>query len=150
MRDRPTFLRWLLLNAVTVSAVAALGAAFGGRVHGVAIFASAAICAAYLAGAVACGREAWASDAGAYSWEIAHRLEWVSMAGWACQILGILSTVAGFWVIFSNGVDPQQLASRIESGAGVALTGTFLGILASLALALGHRIVEHSLGPNAR
>lgn len=142
MKDRPVFLRWLLLNAVAVAASVAMLAELAGRIHGAARYAIPAIVLVYAVGAWYCGRAAWLTDDCGYR-TAAHLLDHVTLASWVAQILGLLSTVAGFWIIFSGGTsDTNELAARIGNGAGVALTGTFAGIFVSLVLTLGHRIVE--------
>lgn len=159
MRDRPVFLRWLLLNAVAVAASAATVAALAGHLHGASRFAVPAIAAIYAAGAYVSGRAAWDADnlpskssapsaRAEVRGNILHGLENASLFAWVAQIVGLLSTVAGFWIIFSGaaGADPSALSDRITNGAGVALTGTFAGVFVSLVLTLSQRIVEHGVG----
>ena len=138
--DRPVFLRWLLLNAVALAASGGTLWELAGRIHGASRFALPAIGLVYAAGAHQCGRAAWLADDGDFRTG-AHLLDNVTLASWVAQVLGLLSTVAGFWIIFS-GSSVDSLPNRISSGAGVALTGTFAGIFVSLVLTLGHRVVE--------
>lgn len=157
MTDRPVFLRWLLLNALAVAVSAATVAELASRLHGAARFAIPVIALIYVAGAYVSGRAAWETDLlpspaamvrKRLRDSILHQLENVSVLAWVAQVVGLLSTVAGFWIIFAGnaGSDPSALSDRITNGAGVALTGTFAGVFVSLVLTLSQRVVEHGVG----
>lgn len=156
MRDRKLFVQWLLLNAFAAAVMVALGVSLGGRVHGAAAVAVPAIFAVFLYGTAVGARLCWlAAEVGdpdlvghGFRLYLLHRAHNLSFLAWVCQIMGILSTVLGFWVLLSgqSGAQTAELATRIQSGAGVALAGTFVGIVASLVLTLEHRLVEHELG----
>ena len=69
-------------------------------------------------------------------------------AAGVCQLLGLLGTVAGFYAMFNEGGATtaggasQALADRVTHGAGVALSATFVGILASIVILLEHHVLD--------
>jgi biopolymer transport protein ExbB/TolQ len=71
-------------------------------------------------------------------------------AAGVCQLLGLLGTVAGFYAMFNEGATDaagtagatSDLAARVTHGAGVALSATFIGILASLVILLEHHFLD--------
>lgn len=158
-RTRPLFTKWALLNGLLAVGVAGLAAHYGSRVHGASLISIPAIVIAYLYASTLGGRIAWDADSTPrpnastrdYLWEkrardLLHRAHWLGFWAWTCQILGILSTVFGFWLLLSQGGDTTTLGHRIQNGGGVALTGTFVGILCSLALQMQQRLIEHDVG----
>lgn len=137
------FLRWLLIQVALVLLLAGLAAVYGGRVEGVSLAAVPLILLVYAGFAAYAGRLARLTDRGRQK-SIRDRLPWVEYGSWTCQILGILCTVAGFWIIFSDGADAEALLGNIKDGVGVALMGTFIGVLCSKALALQERMLDHA------
>src|SRR5690242_10457084 len=130
------FLRWVLLQAVVATLLAAGAIAYGSRLHGASL-AMVPLILAVLAGTSGyAGLLAWRLDEGV-SPKAGLRHLW--FAAGACQLLGLLGTVAGFYAMFNEG-DPGatgaagDLAARVTHGAGVALSATFVGILASLVI----------------
>jgi hypothetical protein len=146
-RRHPLFLRWVVLQAVVATLLAATAIAYGGQLHGASI-AMVPLILAVLAGTSGyAGLLAWRSDDGASpSGGLRHL--WFS-AG-VCQLLGLLGTVAGFYAMFNHGGAsasttrgaPSDLATRVTQGAGVALSATFIGILASLVILLEHHVLD--------
>jgi biopolymer transport protein ExbB/TolQ len=68
-------------------------------------------------------------------------------AAGACQLLGLLGTVAGFYAMFNDdggaaAATGTELATRVTHGASVALSATFVGILASLVILLEHHVLD--------
>jgi len=63
-------------------------------------------------------------------------------------LLGLLGTVAGFYAMFNDGGESSaaaassDLAARVTHGASVALSATFVGILASLIILLEHHVLD--------
>lgn len=153
--DRVLFLKWLLLNALALVGFVALGVTEHGKVHGASRVAIPIILAVFAWASYGAGRICWAAgglgekawiDGGRGDWEeLLHDANWLSYWAYACQILGILSTVYGFWTLLAAGGSTADLGSRIQSGGGVALLGTFVGVLTSLVLTFEHRLIEHEL-----
>lgn len=143
---RTSFLRWVVLQAVVATLLGAAAIAYGDRLHGASL-AMVPLILAVLAGASGyAGLLAWRSDDGA-SPKGGLRHLW--FAAGACQLLGLLGTVAGFYAMFNQGAAAattsgasSQLATRVTHGAGVALSATFIGILASIVILLEHHVLD--------
>jgi len=139
---RPRFLRWVVLQSVVTTLLAAAGIAYGSRLHGASV-AMVPLILAVLAGASGyAGLLAWRADDGASPRQGLRHL-W--FAAGVCQLLGLLGTVAGFYAMFAEtgGTDAaSSLASRVTHGAGVALSATFVGILASIVILLEHHALD--------
>lgn len=147
--NRPLFLRWLLIQALAVAFLVALGVEYGHFVKGASFVALPVILVIGAAGAALSGRLCWALDTTPAKKSTLIRveqgLENVSFASWACQIVGIMATVFGFWLLLGEASDTSSLGDRIQNGAGVALVGTFIGIFCSLLLAADERLIRHQL-----
>jgi hypothetical protein len=146
-RTHPLFLRWVVLQAVVATILVAAALAYGGQLHG-ASMAMVPLILAVLAGSSGyAGLLAWRSDDGA-SPNGGLRHLW--FAAGVCQLLGLLGTVAGFYAMFNhNGTSASttagaasDLATRVTQGAGVALSATFIGILASIVILLEHHVLD--------
>ena len=93
------------------------------------------------------GLLAWRFDDGA-SAEGSLRHLWFATG--VCQLLGLLGTVARFYAMFNKVASvstatagaSSDLASRVTHGAGVALSATFIGILASIVILLEHHVLD--------
>jgi hypothetical protein len=146
LRRRTLFLRWVVLQAVVVTLIAAAAIAYGDQLHGASL-AMVPLILAVLAGASGyAGLLAWRFDDGA-SPECGLRHLW--FAAGVCQLLGLLGTVAGFYAMFNKSSSgaataaaSSDLASRVTHGAGVALSATFIGILASIVILLEHHVLD--------
>ena len=145
-RRRPLFLRWVMLQAVVATLLAAAGLAYGNQLHGASL-AMVPLILAVLAGASGyAGLLAWRTDDGA-SPNGGLRHLW--FAAGVCQLLGLLGTVAGFYAMFNHSDAAattagasSDLATRVTHGAGVALSATFIGILASIVILLEHHVLD--------
>jgi hypothetical protein len=145
-RRHPLFLRWVVLQAVVATLLAAAGLAYGGQLHGASL-AMVPLILAVLAGSSGyAGLLAWRSDDGAST---TGGLRQLWFAAGVCQLLGLLGTVAGFYAMFNNGGTASatasassDLATRVTHGAGVALSATFIGILASIVILLEHHVLD--------
>ena len=91
------------------------------------------------------GLLAWRTDEGGSA---TGGLRHLWFAAGACQLLGLLGTVAGFYAMFNHGgaaaatTAGADLAARVTHGAGVALSATFIGILASIVILLEHHVLD--------
>jgi hypothetical protein len=145
-RRHPLFLRWVVLQALVVTLLAAAAIAYGGQLHGASL-AMVPLILAVLAGSSGyAGLLAWRSDDGAST---TGGLRHLWFAAGVCQLLGLLGTVAGFYAMFNNGGTvsatagaSSDLATRVTHGAGVALSATFIGILASIVILLEHHVLD--------
>ncbi len=146
-RQRPLFLRWVVLQSVVATLLAAGAIVYGERLRGASL-AMVPLILVVLAGASAyAGVLAWRSDDGRSP---QHGLRHLWFAAGACQLLGLLGTVAGFYAMFNEGEASangaggaaSDLAARVTHGAGVALSATFIGILASLVILLEHHVLD--------
>jgi hypothetical protein len=146
-RRHPLFLRWVVLQAVVATLLAAAALAYGGQLRGASV-AMVPLILIVLAGASGyAGLLAWRSDDGASP---SGGLRHLWFAAGVCQLLGLLGTVAGFYAMFNNdGASASttagaasDLATRVTHGAGVALSATFIGILASIVILLEHHVLD--------
>jgi MotA/TolQ/ExbB proton channel family len=146
-RRHPLFLRWVVLQAVVATLLAAAALAYGGQLHGASL-AMVPLILAVLAGTSGyAGLLAWRSDDGASP---SGGLRHLWFAAGVCQLLGLLGTVAGFYAMFNHGGASSSttagaasdLATRVTHGAGVALSATFIGILASIVILLEHHVLD--------
>jgi hypothetical protein len=140
----PLFLRWVVLQSLVATMLLAAALAYGGRLHGASVVMVTVILAVLAGTSGFAGLLAWRADAG-----ISPRdgLRHLWFAAGACQLLGLLGTVAGFYAMFNtNGGDAAsagtELTARVTHGAGVALSATFVGILASLVILLEHHVLD--------
>ncbi|MDX6407037.1 MAG: hypothetical protein QOE13_108 [Gaiellaceae bacterium] len=146
-RRHPLFLRWVVLQAVVVTLLLATALAYGNQLSGASL-AMVPLILAVLAGASGyAGLLAWRADDSASP---AGGLRHLWFAAGVCQLLGLLGTVAGFYAMFNNGGAAasttagaaSDLATRVTHGAGVALSATFVGILASIVILLEHHVLD--------
>jgi MotA/TolQ/ExbB proton channel family protein len=146
-QGRTLFLRWVALQAFVATLLAAAAIAYGDRLHGASL-AMVPLILVVLAGASGyAGVLAWRFDEGASPKDGLRHL-W--FAAGACQLLGLLGTVAGFYAMFNQGHAAaaatsgasSELAARVTHGAGVALAATFIGILASIVILFEHHVLD--------
>jgi hypothetical protein len=140
---RPLFLRWVVLQAVVATLLAAAALAYGGQLSGASLAMVPGILVLLAGASGYAGLLAWRADDGASPGEGLRHL-W--FAAGVCQLLGLLGTVAGFYAMFShNGLTAtasSDLATRVTHGAGVALSATFIGIFASIVILLEHHVLD--------
>ncbi len=158
MQERQLFLKFVLLNAVASVFLVALGLVYGGRVHGPSLVAVPVILLLALYAQIGAGRICWEADnlMGAsfgtraegpkQRARLLHDAKYLGHWAWCAQVTGILSTVLGFWMLLSAGGGTEDLHTRILTGGGVALVGTFVGTAVSMLLVQTERLIEHELG----
>jgi hypothetical protein len=125
----------------------AAGIAYGSHLRGASLAMVPLILAVLAGTSLYAGVLAWRFDDGASPKEGLRHL-W--FAAGVCQLLGLLGTVAGFYAMFNGGGGDastasgasSELAARVTHGAGVALSATFIGILASIVILLEHHILD--------
>jgi MotA/TolQ/ExbB proton channel family len=143
--SRPLFLRWVVLQSVVATLLAAVAVGYGGRLHGASLVMVPVILLVLASTSGYAGLLAWRVDAGESATEGLRHL-W--FAAGVCQLLGLLGTVAGFYAMFNDGGESTSatagtdLAARVTHGASVALSATFVGILASLVILLEHHVLD--------
>lgn len=147
MRQR-LFLRWALINVLLALGLIAGAARFGGQLSGATLVMIPLILAVFGFASAHAGRLFWRLENSSVARSrIRHEAEYLGFSAWTTQILGILSTIAGFWILLGGDhTQVAELGNRIQAGGGVALLGSFVGVLCSLVLTLGHRMLEHELG----
>jgi hypothetical protein len=139
------FLRWVVLQALVATLLIAGGLAYGHRLGGASLVMVPLILAVLIGSSCYAGILAWRLDTGAPAAAGIRHL-WFS-AG-VCQLLGLLGTVAGFYAMFnaspasSDAPAGGDLAARVTHGAGVALSATFVGILASIVILIEHHVLD--------
>jgi hypothetical protein len=141
----PLFLRWVLLQSIVITLFTAGGIAYGGRLHGASLVVVPLILAVFAGTSGYAGLLSWRCDNGE---SVAEGIRHLWFAAGACQLLGLLGTVAGFYAMFEDGSGTgsspgsTDLATRVTHGAGVALSATFVGILSSLVILLEHHVLD--------
>jgi hypothetical protein len=143
----PLFLRWVLFQSVVATLLVAAGLSYGGRLHGASLLVVPLILAVLAVTSGYAGLLAWRADEGQ---SVVGGLRHLWFAAGACQLLGLLGTVAGFYAMFENGngsgagaaTASSDLAARVTHGAGVALSATFVGILSSLVILIEHHVLD--------
>lgn len=140
----PLFLRWVLFQSVAITLLVAGGLAYGGRLHGASLVVVPLILAVLAGTSAYAGLLSWRCDEGE---SVQDGIRHLWFAAGACQLLGLLGTVAGFYAMFENGTGTAapgstDLATRVTHGAGVALSATFVGILSSLVILLEHHVLD--------
>lgn len=143
--DRPLFAKWLVLQAAVVLGFAGMGYAFYTDVHGPSFVAIPAILALYAWGSATGARVIWGAPRKQPT-RVIHEAKALNFWGWICQTTGILCTIAGFWRILATNQDINSLGDAIREGGGVALVGSFVGVVASQLLAAQERMIDHEYG----
>jgi hypothetical protein len=144
-QSHPLFLRWVLFQSIVLTLLAAGGIAYGGRLHGASLVVVPIILAVLAATSAYAGLLAWRRDRDESARDGIRHL-W--FAAGACQLVGLLGTVAGFYAMFENGdgstgaPGSTDLATRVPHGAGIALSATFVGILSSLVILVEHHVLD--------
>lgn len=139
---RTLFARWVVLQAATVLFFALIAFLYGERVRGASLVAIVVILAVFLGATALGGRASWMADERPA--DALHLSAWLGFAAWVCQLLGIVGTIFGFWLIFSGGAGgASTLVAQIKEGGGLALSSTFVGVVCSLVLAVEERMIEH-------
>src|SRR5262245_23260305 len=143
-RSHSLFLRWVVLQSVVLTLLLAGALAYGGRLHGASIVMVSVIVGVLASASGYAGVLAWRVDDGDSPRQGLRHL-W--FAAGTCQLLGLLGTVAGFYAMFNGdggsvASTGTELATRVTHGASVALSATFVGILASLVILLEHHVLD--------
>lgn len=146
---RDLFLKWVLLNVLALVFLTVGGLAYAHRIHGPSLVVVPLMLVVYSYAAAYAGRICWrAGDHDRSAWKLQrllHEAEYLNFWVWLLQMMGMLTTVYGFWLLLTSGGTDQNLHDRILSGGGVALVGTWVGIFTSVILAASHRMIEHDL-----
>jgi MotA/TolQ/ExbB proton channel family protein len=143
--SHPLFLRWVVLQSIVLTVLVAAALAYGGRLQGASLAMVSAIVAVLAGTSGYAGVLPWRVDVGASP---RHGLRHLWFAAGSCQLLGLLGTVAGFYAMFNDdgggslASSGTELATRVTQGASVALSATFVGILASLVILLEHHVLD--------
>jgi MotA/TolQ/ExbB proton channel family len=141
-RVRPLFLRWVVVQAVVATVFVAAALGYASALSGASLLVVPLILAVLVTSSAYAGLLAWRADGGAPR---GAGLRHLWFAAGACQLLGLLGTVAGFYAMFNEhgtNAAASELAARVTHGAGVALSATFAGILASLVILLEHHMLD--------
>ena len=149
VQERKLFVKWAMLVAFSVVFIAALGIAYGSKIHGPSLVVIPIILLVYAYAAGSAGRICWLAS-GPDSTprgnkRLLHDSEWLIFWAWVTPMIGIMGTVFGFWKLLAGGGTDTDLHARIQAGGGVALVGTFTGVLVSIVLTLIHRLIEHDV-----
>ena len=139
--ERKLFVKWALLNSLSLVFLGVLGILFGSKIHGPSVMAVPVILSIYGFAQYGAGRIAWNEQ----DRRLMHEARWLPFWAWIAQMVGILSTVYGFWRILTTSTTNEQLHANIQAGGGLALIGTFVGVYVSVILIATHRLIEHEL-----
>jgi hypothetical protein len=142
--SHPLFLRWALFQSIVLTLLIAGGLAYGGRLHSASLVVVPLILAVLAATSAYAGLLAWRCDRGE---SVSDGIRHLWFSAGACQLLGLLGTVAGFYAMFQNSggtaaPGSTDLATRVTHGAGIALSATFVGILSSLVILVEHHVLD--------
>lgn len=148
MTDRRVFLKWVLLNALTVVFFATAGVAYHSRIDGASRIVIPIILALFAAGSAYGGKLCWRADNpwadGQSPSQILHDALYLEWFAYRSQIAGIIATMLGFYVVITSGVGEADLQTKLK-GAAVALLGSFVGVFCSLILLQIERWLDHEL-----
>lgn len=148
LHERKLFVKWVMTTAVCNVLFVALGITYGSKIHGPSLAVIPIILVTYTYAAGVAARICWyASDdlTPVSPKRLLHDAEWLIFYAWVTPMIGIMGTVFGFWKLLAAGGTDADLHARIQAGGGVALVGTFTGVLVSVALTVMHRLIEHEL-----
>lgn len=140
--SRPLFLRWALVTALAVVALAIIRLLYHGHVHPAGTVAIVAVLAIFVAANCACGLLAWQADSGHRPTD--SRLDDIAEAVEACPKVAMLGTVAGFLIALSG--DAASIQQRM-TGASTGLAATFVGIACMIVLGLQLRLLARHARP---
>lgn len=147
-KDRKLFTTWAFINCLTVVFLGAMAIVYGHKIHGPSLVIIPVILV------VAAGASAFA---GRICFELGervtpkrkehllHKAKWLTFWAWVTPMIGILGTVFGFWKLLTGGGSNSDIHARVQSGGGVALIGTFVGVVCSVVITGIHRMIEHEL-----
>lgn len=147
MKDRTLFLKWVLLNALTVVFFATAGVAYHSKIDGASRIVIPIILVLFASGSAYGGRLCWRADTAIGRYEerrILHDALYLEWFAYRSQIAGIIATMLGFYVVVTSGVGQADFQTKLK-GAAVALLGSFVGVLCSLILLQIERWLDHEL-----
>lgn len=157
LRKRKTFLRWSLINALSLVLLGVLylhdffenltGAPLLGAL---AITGFSVLMTAY-AGWLSWKTDDYLEDEPVDRSQLLHDLNHVFHAIWVCQILGIIGALVGYReqtkaAAESVSGDAGAAVQEVFTALGNGLIATMLGVLFSLLFFIEYRLIEHSLG----
>ncbi len=159
--ERPHFLRWALIEALSVSLLVALGiGGFAAGVHGAPLLMVLFILAAAAAATGYGGLLAWRADSlperilpGERTRDVApivHNADHLFYSVAVFQLLGMVGALLGYrQESASAGIADASLAvHKLTLGLGNGLTATLAGVICSLLVWLQHHVLVHRLsGP---
>lgn len=146
--DRPLLLHWLLYNVAAIAGLIALAVTYASKIHGPSVAVIAIIIIITFSASLFGGRLCWALDTDRRTFTRSKTIknaEWITFWAWTTPMIGMMGTVFGFWRILTAGGTDTDLHDRILSGGGVALSGTFIGIISTIFLSLIHRLIDHEV-----
>lgn len=159
MKRRRLFLRWALINALSLVFFGVLYAHnFFAGLEGAPLYGAAVILIFTVVMSAYAGWLTWrtddvieghTNDAQARA-RLNHDLSHVFHAIWVCQILGIIGALVGYreqtQTAAKATADAGAAVQQVFTALGNGLIATTLGVLCSLLFFVEYRLLEHSLG----
>lgn len=136
---RPLFLRWVLVNALTIVAFSASWLAYDGHLHPTGAVAAAVVLFVFALATGYCGLLAWRADERAEPQADTRSLEHVAFAIRVCPMLAMLGTASGFLIAFAGSTDDVQ--QRV-AGASTGIVATIVGIACTIVLMLERHLLD--------
>jgi MotA/TolQ/ExbB proton channel family len=137
-RRRPLFLRWVLVNALTLVAFVAAFVSYDGQVHAVGRVTGGIVLAVFALAAGYCGLLAWRSGEGGGR-AGTRGLEHVALAIRVCPMVAMLGTASGFLIAFSGSADDVQ--QRV-AGASTGIVATVVGVACTIVLMVQRHLLD--------
>jgi hypothetical protein len=138
-RNRPRFLRWALITALSLVAFLAALLSYHGHVHAVGKVSAAIVLAVFAVASAYCGVLAWRADADSVGRADARALEHVSFAIRVCPMLAMLGTASGFLIAFTGSTENVQ--QRV-AGASTGIIATVVGVACTIVLMLQRHLLD--------
>jgi hypothetical protein len=138
-RRRPRFLRWALVNALTVVAFVAAFVSYDGQVHPVGRATAGIVLAVFALASGYCGLLAWRSDEGVLRGANMRGLEHVALAIRVCPMVAMLGTASGFLIAFSGSAEDVQ--QRV-AGASTGIVATVVGVACTVLLMVQRHLLD--------
>lgn len=129
--SRPLFIKWLILQALTISAAIPAVLFYNQGIHPVALVAVGLVLSVYGAATAYCGFLCWN--------ERRRGVNHVDLAIQLCPMIAMLGTASGFLIAFSGDISNVQ--QRV-TGASTGIIATVIGVACTILLMVQRHMVD--------